>query len=429
MKRDVLLITLLSLIFFVFGNWVLSITSPDEGKNLDASLRMLETKDFIVPQYNCQHRFEKPPMFYWMTDVSFLVFGVNEFSGRLVSGLSALGISILIYLIAYDLFGRETALKSSLIFLTFPHNWVEARGATPEMLLTFFMVLGLFLFLKGRYTIGWIALALAFLTKGPVGVILPIGVYVLWRRDLLFLNLRGLTLFFLIGSSWYALMIWKFGYAYFYKFFFYENIMRFTGQKSIHPYPFWYYVPIVLANLAFYLPKIPSLRRNWNVKLNPLLWWFVFVFLFYSIAKNKLHHYMLFAYPPLAIILGNTVSKRYIKGTVVLSACFIVTLFFVAHKIESERFTPKAVEILKKNPQKQVVFYKTDLSAIVFYTRRCIPRVEDPKDIPEGSLVVTRRKGAKELEGELLLSADEFGKGFALVEVKSSSYGSRKDRF
>ncbi len=98
MKRHVLVISVLSFFFFIFGNWILSVTSPDEGKNLSAALNMLEKHDFIVPEYNCKPRFEKPPLFYWLTDVSFSLFGINEFSGRLVSGLSAVGVALLTYL-------------------------------------------------------------------------------------------------------------------------------------------------------------------------------------------------------------------------------------------------------------------------------------------------------------------------------------------
>ncbi|RME67987.1 MAG: glycosyltransferase family 39 protein, partial [Nitrospirae bacterium] len=61
MRRDMLIIIGFSLVFFVMGNWALSVTSVDEGRNLDATLRMVETGDFIVPYYNCQERFEKPP--------------------------------------------------------------------------------------------------------------------------------------------------------------------------------------------------------------------------------------------------------------------------------------------------------------------------------------------------------------------------------
>ena len=416
MRRDLLIIVLVSSYFFIFGNWLLSVTSPDEGKNLDAALRMIETRDFIVPRYNCEYRFEKPPMFYWLTDVSFELFGVNEFSDRLVSGLSAVATDITTWMMAMEILDPRSALLSAVVFSTFPHNWIEARAATPEMLLTFFMTLGLFLFIKGRFVLGWVMLALAFLTKGPVGVILPLGVYLLWKRDIRFLNLKGILLFALIGFSWYGAMLYKFGFEYFYKFFLYENVMRFTGHKSIHPYPFWYYLPIIAASSALYLPLVPRTFKSWDRRLNPLLFWFLFVLIFYSLSKNKLHHYILFLYPPLAVMIARYLGKRYAYTAFLIAFLLITSLFIYAPVVESQRFVPKAAELLK-NKQGKVYFYKTELSALVFYSRACIPKVGSPEDIPPGSIVVTKDKYLDELKGaKVLLEGEEFGRRFVIVE-------------
>ncbi len=418
MKKHLIIVVFVSSYFFIFGNWLLSITSPDEGKNLDASLRMIETKDFIVPRYNCESRFEKPPMFYWLTDVSFFLFGVNEFSARLVSGLSAVATDLTTWMLAFEVLDPELALLSALVFDTFPHNWIEARGATPEMLLTFFMTLGLYLFVKGRFLLGWVALALAFLTKGPVGVILPVGAYLLWKRDFRFLNLKGIMLFLLIGFSWYGVMLYRFGFEYFYKFFLHENVMRFTGHKSIHPYPFWYYLPIIAVSSFLYLPLIPRMLRSWDKRLNPLLLWFLLVLIFYSLSKNKLHHYVLFLYPPLAIIFARYLGRRYAYASLLIAFSIITVLFVYAPHVEAKRFVPKAVELLKERKGESIYFYRTELSSVVFYVRACIPKLNDPQSIPPGSLVITRDIYLKDLKNaKVLLRGDEFGRRFILVET------------
>jgi len=76
---------------------------------------MLKSKDFILPMYNCQPRFEKPPMLYWLVSISSFLFGLNEFSARLVSGLSAIGVAVLTYLLAKDFYSRDIAIRSALI--------------------------------------------------------------------------------------------------------------------------------------------------------------------------------------------------------------------------------------------------------------------------------------------------------------------------
>jgi 4-amino-4-deoxy-L-arabinose transferase-like glycosyltransferase len=88
---------LVGLFFFIFGNWFLGLTSLDEGRNASVVLNMLSSKDFLVPYYNCHVRFEKPPMLYYFGLVFAKPFGLNEFSLRLVSGLSAFGVGIFTY--------------------------------------------------------------------------------------------------------------------------------------------------------------------------------------------------------------------------------------------------------------------------------------------------------------------------------------------
>ncbi len=417
MRVHILIIVLVGFFFFVFGNWIVSITSPDEGKNLDASLRMIENKDFIAPVYNCKPRFEKPPMFYWLTDISFLTFGVNEFSARLVSGTSAIGTAILTYLLALEFTNPQVAFISALVYIMLPHNWIESKGATPEMLLTFFMVLSLYLLVKEKFTLAWFSMGLAFLTKGPVGVILPSAVYFLWKRSFRFITLKGILVFLITGTFWYILMLLKFGFAYFYKFFLYENILRFTGHKRIHMYPFWYYVPIVLGNFLPYLYAFIRAFRRWDAKLNLFLIWFLFTFIFYSVAKNKLHHYMLFLYPALSVIVARYISLRYVRVILGISAILYLSLLAYVFMFEEERFVPKAVRELK-DIKGNVFFYRSESSAVVFYTRRCIENVSDVKEIPENSYVITKKKYLKDFKNyEIIVEGNEFGQKFVLIRV------------
>ncbi len=411
MKKDYLYITLFSLYFFIFGNWVLSITSLDEGRNLDATLRMLESGDFLIPRYNCDYRFEKPPLLYWLTSVSFLVFGVNEFSARLVSGLSALVLSFTTYKIVREFFNPEKALYSALILSTFLHLWIEARAAVPEMLLTANMGLALYFFLRERFSLGWIFTGLAFLTKGPVGVLLPTAVYLLWKRKFDFLKPKGILLFILIGFSWYGLMLLNFGYDYFYKFFIYENIMRFTGAKSLHPMPLYFYPLVLLASSIFYIPllfKIPKLKGTF-----PLFLWLGFVLIFFSLSQNKLHHYILFAYPPLAILLSLAVGKNYLKYALLSASFILFVAYLYAPQIERERFVPQAVRFLNSEAKK-VYFFRYENSAVVFYTRRCI---ESKENFSEGELIITKRENLKLLKGyRIILCGREFEGEVCLIK-------------
>ena len=412
MVSEMLLYLVLALYFFVFGNWVLSFTSLDEGRNMDAVKNMLETGNYLIPFYNCHERFEKPPLLYWLVILSSKVFGLNEFSARLVSGVSALGVSYLTYLIGKDFFGKEVGLRAFLVSMLFIHYWIESRAVVPEMVLTFFMLLGFYLFLKERFIYGWISLSLAFLTKGPVGVFLPSVVYLIFRKNIRFLHPKGVIVFLLLGGSWYYLMLFHYGYEYFYKFFIYENVMRFTGGRSVHPYPFWYYIPIIILSTILFLPKYKDVLKL-DRRFLPFFGWFLFILLFFSISHNKLHHYILFAYPSLGIIFGYLTDSNYLKRTLWIGGLLITLLTSGLIFFEKERFVPRASPIVKDYEGK-VYFYKAENSAVVYYSEKCI---ESAKDTNLKGLVITKDKYRREFIGcKLITRGREFEGNYILLE-------------
>ncbi len=426
-KRHFLFLLLISFYFLIFFNWSIDITSSDEGKNACVVLNMLKTENFLVPYYNCNLRFEKPPMLYWIGVITSSIFGTNEFSLRLVSGLSAMGIIIFLYLIVKEFFEEDISWKSSLIFLTLPHIWIEARAFTPEMLLNFFSMGGIYFFIKEKPIMGWIFLALAVLTKGPVGLILPLMVVLFFRfsqKKIPIFNLLGIFLFLLIGGSWYLYMLYKFGYAYFYKFFLQENIFRYTGKKRFHPYPFYFYFLIILISTFFYLPiyfKIFSKIKSLYISsLKPFLFWFLFVLLFYSFSKNKLHHYILFAYPPLCVILAYFTSERYIKRITMFSGILLLSIVLIIHyTYEKNRFTVKAINFFKTY-KGDLYFYKSDLSSLPFYLKKCIPELKNPQKLEKG-LVITKKKYEKIFSNcKKIIEAKEFSNRFILFECSKN---------
>lgn len=412
--KNFLLITLLSSYFFIVGNSILSFTSLDEGRNASAVMNMIKSKDFLIPYYNCQLRFEKPPMLYWMALTFFEFFGKSEFSARLVSGLSAVGVAVFTYMLVKRHLDEQMAYKSSLVLLTLPHMWIESRAFVPEMLNTFLMMVSLYLFLSEKFLLGWLLLAFTFLTKGPVGIVLTLLVYLLWKRDLKVFSLKGIALFLILGGSWYFYMLYKFGEFYFFRFFLYENFMRYTGQRLTHPSPFYYYFVVIFATTIFYIPIYPKVVKYLKRDLLPYIFWFFSVLLFFSLAKNKLHHYILFAYPPLSVLIANSLELKYVKRVLVLSAFFVFTLFFFASYYQDIRFVPKAYPIVK-NYSGSVYFYKSEDSSLVFYSQRCISTLEDPNKLSSG-LVITKHEHTKEIPTcKLILKGVEFDGMYVLL--------------
>src|SRR5438046_7282672 len=77
------------LAFHVAGTWSLPLIDRDEPRFAEASREMLERGDYIVPYFNNQFRFDKPPLTYWCQAASFRVLGEDDFAARLLTAIAA----------------------------------------------------------------------------------------------------------------------------------------------------------------------------------------------------------------------------------------------------------------------------------------------------------------------------------------------------
>src|SRR4030043_2099940 len=174
-------------LFFITGISSFSLFPPDEPKYAYASYKMLENGDFITPVFNDEPRFDKPPLIYWLIALSYSLFGVSDWAARVPSIISMLGVLIVIYFFCKKEFNHKTGILAILVFSSIFHVWVMARAVAPEAALVLFEVIALYCFYKGieesnKISIysGYLSLSLAFLTKGPVGVIIPLGIVVIY---------------------------------------------------------------------------------------------------------------------------------------------------------------------------------------------------------------------------------------------------------
>jgi 4-amino-4-deoxy-L-arabinose transferase-like glycosyltransferase len=194
---------------------------------------------------------------------------------------------------------------------------------TLDMALTFFLSAAVFAFALGRYYLFWAACALAVLSKGLIGIVLPggaIGLYVLLRRDWALLGrmkiLAGGGLFLLISAPWFIAASAA-NPEFFHFFFVQEHFERFTTKMHGRYQPMWYFVPILAFGIApWLLPFVASLKSAFRRELGTkafdaalFLWlWIGLVFAFFSVSGSKLPSYVLPLFPALALLLGRTLS-------------------------------------------------------------------------------------------------------------------------
>jgi 4-amino-4-deoxy-L-arabinose transferase-like glycosyltransferase len=167
----------------------------DEPRNAACSLAMHASGDWVVPTFNGRLRVEKPVLVNWLHLAGFAVAGVNETGARLASALLTIGSCLLTGLIAGAIFRPDVGLWSGLVMATCLWTGVSGRAATPDAPLAFCTTLALWLFVRAARVpegdgSGWrngpvrmsalnaaavgVACGLGVMTKGPVGLVVPL---------------------------------------------------------------------------------------------------------------------------------------------------------------------------------------------------------------------------------------------------------------
>jgi 4-amino-4-deoxy-L-arabinose transferase-like glycosyltransferase len=308
--------------FLMLGRYPLF--DVDEGAFSQATLEMFQRGDFLSTTLNGQPRYDKPILTYWLQAASVALLGASEWAFRLPSALCSSIWALLVYLFVKRRFGRRTALLAALVLSTSLLVCVVARVATAEGLLNMLLaaaMLSAWLYLEtGRR--GWLyatftAAALGFLTKGPVAVLLPFGVtlvFCLLRRDFrtwlrIAVDPIGLSLFVLISVPWYAATIYRDGWGFAEGFFLRHNLERFAAPMQGHSGNFAYYLPVLLVGTlpftAWLIRAFLRVRNVWRDDLQLyLLLWFVFTLVFFSFAATKLPHYLVYGLTGLSILMA-----------------------------------------------------------------------------------------------------------------------------
>jgi 4-amino-4-deoxy-L-arabinose transferase-like glycosyltransferase len=158
--------------------------------------------------------------------------------------------------------------------------------------------------------------ALAFLTKGLIGIVFPFGVALIymiaterWGGVRKVFRLKGLILFLLVSAPWYLAQFSINGWVFFDQFIVRHHLKRYTGVISGHKGPFYYYIPVLLIGLFPWIAYIPAGIRN-TLKGKEKLYlfalvWVAFLFVFFSLSTTKLPNYILPATPAASLLIAS----------------------------------------------------------------------------------------------------------------------------
>lgn len=335
-----LILLVLGGLLFFSGLGTLGLTDRDEGSNAEAAREMVESGDWVTPTLNGEPRFAKPAFIYWLMGSAYRLFGVSEFTARLPSAIFGLGLILLQYGFLSRVRGMTLGFLGALMLLLNVEIVAIGRLALTDSVLIFFTTLALFGFWLGLHGQGrarhcfwlfYIGMAFGTLTKGPIGVAVPLLAVVpyltltrRWRRfwDVGF-PLAGTVLFIALATPWYAVMLAIHGARYTASAQA-DTIGRFFKVIGGHGGTLLFYVPVLLFGFfpwSGFLPvalyqSLKNWRTYWTdrrpdrvegteeLELFAALW-FVAGFIFFSLSATRLPHYIGPMYPAAALLAAS----------------------------------------------------------------------------------------------------------------------------
>lgn len=378
------------------------LADPDEPRYAEIPREMIELRDWVTPHLNYVKYFEKPPLVYWLTAVSFKAFGIHEWSARALPALSGLLGIVMAYVLGRAMFDPWTGQAAAALLAAAPLYFGLSQVLVLDATLTALMTVALgcvWLAYAGVHrrlftVVAYAATALAVLTKGPTALLLPAVIVVLFlvlRRDIGALRWLcsplGMLVFAAITLPWYVLVSVR--NPEFLNFFVVKQHFDRFFRPDEHKQPLWFFVPIVLAGFlpwsVFVLlaPRTmaPFIRRMLRRRLSPpvlyCVIWSAVIFGVFSCSQSKLGTYVLPMFCPTAILLarffrsvidGNDtpVLRRSCMFVLVLGAVGLVGAAIAPFVVDD----PQVPQVVPSIAGAGIVLVLTAMSALLAVRRR-----------------------------------------------------------
>jgi 4-amino-4-deoxy-L-arabinose transferase-like glycosyltransferase len=352
-----------------------AIWEPDEGRYSSVGLNMLASGDYLVPTIDGEHpHLTKPPITYWALAASFATLGRNEWAARLPGALAFVGTGLLVFGLGRRFCPARPWLPALVYGLSLA-PFMGANVVSTDVLLVFFETAAMYAFVRAwswngaldsRWVrIMWLAWAMAFMTKGPPGLLPLLAVLAMLAiRDRAALRRMfdplGLVAFVVVAFTWFGVLIAqdpsRLGYFVGYEV--YDRVFTSAHDRNAE----WYgallvYGPVFLFGALPWWPmalvaaggprcawselrsRLAAGDRDWLL----LAWWFLLPLAVFCLARSRLQLYVTPLFVPLSLMLARPIAKwdwlspRRLATIAGLTAIGLITLKAVAGHVRVSR--------------------------------------------------------------------------------------------
>ena len=347
----------------------------------EVAREILLTHDAVVMHLNGAPWFIQPPLYFWLAALFAKLFGVTSFALRLPSALATIAMAGAVGYATARIAGTRAGLYAAIILSSSLMQAIVGRLAIMDALLDLAVAASVLWWFRAldpprdgapeapiderkralAFIFGAIAAAFGILTKGPVALVVPGAVIVLWmlwqwRRGEGIIMPRVATLvvasiaFLGIALPWFVLLGLSAGMPALVDMIGHYTVGRYTGVIENQRGPFFYYLPVLILGFFPWVAFLPrAFAIEWKIAQRPegslarlAFVWALFPFVFFSIAQTKLPNYIALEWPALAILVAlwfTRVSRGADRRAAVGGAlavpltigCIAIAIYFFAH--------------------------------------------------------------------------------------------------
>ncbi len=320
-----------------------------EGRYAEAAREMLETGNWLVPQLDYRPHWTKPPLAYWAIIGGMMTFGENEWGVRFYNAVAFVALVWVVARIGRRLWDRRTGILAALLYATAPYAVYAASSVQTDVLLSLWDACIVLAYWEARaaekprreaawVAALWVFTGLAFMTKGPPGLLTPAAVlafeFYMRRTDrakVRLMRFAGIAAFLAIGGAWFLVVIWRTPGLLSY--FVGEEVIGrvFTAHFDRNPHwyaPLYIYVPPLLFGLGpivaiwFIAAKRYAKGLRWPTIRDYLrrhehgmflLTWLALPLVILSISQSRLPLYVLPVFPAVALATARLLTVAFVR--------------------------------------------------------------------------------------------------------------------